>query len=56
MDVKLTRSFYTIKEMPNSKFGNVLEACTFSELFGSKSYSKTMIFSNGNKIKSTVYV
>lgn len=56
MEQRLTRSFYTIKEMPNSKFGNVLEACDFMALLGGQSYSKIMVYSNGNKIKKTFYV
>ena len=53
---KIIRSYYTIKDMPNIKFGNVLEACTFRDLFGSNSFAKTKIYSNGNKIKNTFYV
>jgi hypothetical protein len=52
---KIVRCYYQIKEMPNSKFGDVLEAVNFMNLLGGNSYSKILIYSNGNKIKKTFY-
>ena len=56
MEAVSVRTYCTIKEMPNTKFGGVLEACSFMELLGGDSYSKIKVYSNGNKIKKTFYV
>jgi len=56
MEAVLVRTYYTIKEMPNTKFGGVIEACDFMQLLGGESYSKITVYSNGNKIKKTFYV
>ena len=54
--IKTTRAYYSIKEMPNTKFGGLLEVMEFVNLLGSPKFSKTSIYSDGNKIKKTFYV
>ena len=56
MEAVLVRTYYTIKEMPNTKFGGVIEACDFMRLLGGESYSKIMVYSNGKETKATFYV
>jgi hypothetical protein len=54
--IKTTRVYYSIKEMPNTKFGGVTEVMAFVRLLESPKFSRTSIYSNGNKIKKTFYV